>query len=170
MIQKLKIVLYFLFVLLMLVMIRNIVFNFSDVILGKNLFLSPIHYPPTEVFSPSILEKTMAGISIVAMLSFCIGVLFVMKVLKTKTWIGYFAANSIRDLRMSGLYITISGVLSFVVAVIHPFLALQRMIFPSQKISFTLAILSIIIGVFFMLLNKVLMEARGLKLENDLTI
>ncbi len=167
MIQKLKIVLYFLFALLMLVMIRNIVFNFSDVILGKNLFLSPIHYPSTEVFSPSTLEKAMAGLSIIGMLSFCIGVLFVMKVLKIKKLIDYFSTNSIKDLHIAGLYITISGVLSFTVAVIYPFLALQRMIFPSQRISFTLAILSIIIGVFFMLLNKVLIKARGLKLEND---
>jgi len=151
-------------------MIGNVVFNFSDVILGKNLFLSTAHSPTSDVFSPSVLEKIMAGISIIGMLSFCIGVFFIMKVLKTNTLIDYFSEQIIEDLKKAGLCITLSGVFSFLVSIIHPFLALQRMIFPEQRISLTLAILSIIIGIFFMLLSKVLFKARGLKLENDLTI
>ncbi len=86
-------------------MLSNILFNFSDVLLGENLFLSVSHYPSIEAFQPSTLEKIMAIISTFGMLSFCIGVFYIMKVLKTKYLLDYFSEQIIGDLKSSGLFL-----------------------------------------------------------------
>ncbi|MEQ6124907.1 DUF2975 domain-containing protein [Pseudotenacibaculum sp. MALMAid0570] len=168
MIQKLKILLYLLFGLMTFIMIGNIVFNISDVVLEKNIFLSKSFYP--KFFNVSIREKLLAIASIIGMLSFCTGVFFIMRILKERELSNYFSQPIITLIERSGHFVLFSGVVNFCIAIISLFLTFQRMVFPANKISITLAILSIIIGVFLLLISKVLAKAQGLKLENDLTI
>lgn len=172
MIQKLKIILYVLFGFMLFLMIGNIVFNFSDVVLENDIFRTQngLFQSHREFFRVPVSEKIIAIVSIIGMLSFCIGVFFLVKVLQTRKLSNYFSERIIGHLKISGLYIVFSGSINFFIAIVSPFFLAQKMIYPEQKISISLAILSIIIGVFFMLLSKVLVKAQGLKLENDLTI
>ncbi|MFD2567139.1 DUF2975 domain-containing protein [Pseudotenacibaculum haliotis] len=135
--------------------------------MGKSNIKVFFSKPPT--LSP-IFVKLIGALSVMGTLSFCVGVFFLIRILTTRTLSEYFSKRVIGYFKTSGVFITLSGVINFSIGITCLILSINQVAYLNPQTPKTLSVLSIIIGVFFIILSLVLKKAQKLKLENDLTI
>lgn len=164
-IQILKLSIYILFTLLIVGVLGNLIISSLALLFDINIL--PINNLFGEKTPFSV--KLLTVLKLLAVIIFCIGVFFLIKILRMRFFESFFENKAIHYLNISGKLIFFSGALSLCTSISIFFIKLRYLLYFNYD-SKSLSILSIIIGLIFILFSKVLNRAKELKQENDLTI
>ncbi len=164
--KKLKIIIYILFGALLIGLLVNSIISISG-LLFENDILNVGHFTEKDV--PFYL-KIIAILKLVTLLLFCVGIYYLIKILKMFTQ-GLYFSNSLEELfRQSGRYLILSGSLGFLLNltpfIIQDFKYIMYLNFDSKSLYIALTI----IGLFFYAFSRIINQGNFLKQENELTI
>ena len=164
-IKSLKLSIYILFSLLIIGLLGNLIISALALLFDINILPISNLFGEETPFS----VKLLTVLKLFAAIIFCTGVFFLIKILRMPFFESFFENKAIHYLNISGKLILFSGVLSLCTSLSVLFIKLRYLIYFNYD-SKSLSILSIIIGLIFILFSKVLHRAKELKQENDLTI
>ncbi|QOD60086.1 DUF2975 domain-containing protein [Polaribacter haliotis] len=117
-----------------------------------------------------IYLKILVIIKFSAFCIFIYGASFLIKILLLKNLTDYFNNNTFLFLFKAGKFIVIANIMAFLLSFSIFFISSPQYYIYFNGDSRYLSLLMIIFGFFLMIFSKVLMEAKELKQENDLTI
>ena len=128
-----------------------------------------LHFGHFESHQPSIFLKSIVIIKFISFSFFIYGASFLIRILLLKDIADYFSYNTSIYLLKSGKFIVLSNIISFFLSFSVFFIDLQYFVYFNTESKY-LSLLMIVFGIFLMIFSKVLVSAKKLKQENDLTI
>lgn len=146
-------------------------FGFGSLIFNLPFGDTKVTMADTEVENWGLIFWIVLIVSICSYFCFLAGIWFLRKVGKQLIDANYFTMETIANLHRSGKYLTISGSLGIavIVLILISKLTINQIQFTNQQ-SLLLNLFIILAGFFFLIQAKVLISAKTIKEENDLTI